>query len=300
MINRLNHTLCWGNRRLELGRRTCVMGILNTTPDSFSDGGRFASMDAALAQAEAMVDAGADILDIGGESTRPFSDPVSEEEETRRVIPVIERLADRIPTPISIDTTKAAVARRALDAGAAIINDVSALRMDAEMAPVAARYGVPVIVMHMLGTPKTMQKKPIYQDLLGEISRFLEAAAARAVAAGVDRSLIIADPGIGFGKTADHNLALIRNLAALTPLGLPLLIGPSRKAFIRSLLSQGPEDNPSPDSARVETGTQATVTAAILNGAHIIRVHNVADTRATARIADALVSAGTNAAASKD
>ncbi|MBI9082428.1 MAG: dihydropteroate synthase [Desulfobacterales bacterium] len=292
MTDRLSHTLCWGDRRLELGRRTCVMGILNTTPDSFSDGGRFVSIDAALAQAEAMVAAGADILDIGGESTRPFSDPVSEEEETRRVLPVIERLADHIPIPISIDTMKAAVARRALDAGAAMINDVSALRMDADMASVAARYKVPIIVMHMLGTPKTMQKRPVYQDLLGEIGRFLEAAAGRAEAAGVDRSLIIADPGIGFGKTADHNLALIQHLASLKPLGLPLLIGPSRKAFIRSLLSQGTEDEPSPDSPQVETGTQAAITAAILNGAHVIRVHNVADTRATARIADALLAAG--------
>ena len=196
------------------------------------------------------------------------------------------------PIPISIDTMKAAVARRAIDAGAAMINDVSALRMDSEMAPVAARYGVPVIVMHMLGTPKTMQKKPVYQDLFGEIGQFLEQAAGRAEAAGVDRSLIIADPGIGFGKTVHHNLALIRHLAALKPLGLPLLIGPSRKAFIRSLLSQGPDDEPLPDSPRVETGTQAAVTAAILNGAHVVRVHNVADARASARIADALLAAG--------
>ncbi len=288
------YSLNWDGYTLELGDRTCIMGILNITPDSFSDGGRFFSLDNALAQGEKLVAAGADILDIGGESTRPFSKGVTGEEETRRVIPVIEKLAPRIPVPISIDTTKAAVARRAVAAGAAIINDVSALRLDPEMAPVAAACKVPLILMHMLGTPRTMQVDPVYADLCGEICSFLESAIEQAVKQGVSRNLIIADPGIGFGKTLDHNLSLIKQLDTLDRLGVPLLIGPSRKAFIRTLLKGPSTREMTPDMPIVEIGTQAAVAAAILNGAHIVRVHDVAQTRATATIVDAIKSSPAN------
>ncbi len=266
------------------------MGILNITPDSFSDGGRFFSLDAALARAEAMIGDGADIIDIGGESSRPFSEPVAAEEETARVLPVIEHLAGKISVPISIDTTKAVVARRAMDAGAAIINDISALRLDPEMGEVAAKTGALIVLMHMLGTPKTMQVDPRYDDLIGEIYAFLETAVKRAEAAGIPTSNIIVDPGIGFGKTVSHNLELIHNAHRFLPLGVPLMVGPSRKAFIRKLLAgeNRLEDENEATHEMVETGTQAAVSAAILAGAHILRVHEVARTRATATIIDAL------------
>lgn len=279
----------WLGHRLQLGSRTCIMGILNVTPDSFSDGGRFFAFDTALSHAEKLVQEGADILDIGGESTKPYAEPVTVEEETRRVIPVIENLAGRIPVPISIDTTKSVVARRAIDAGASIINDISALRFDPEMGSVAAKSGVLLILMHMKGTPGTMQIDPSYSDLIGEIYTFLENAIAHAESAGVNRSRIIVDPGIGFGKTVSHNLDLIRSAARFHALGVPLLLGPSRKAFIRKLLS-GPENRnePSPDHDVVALGTQAAVSASILNGAHILRVHNVAEARTTSTIIDAI------------
>ncbi|ABW68848.1 dihydropteroate synthase [Desulfosudis oleivorans] len=284
-------TLSWGDHRLELGRRTLVMGILNVTPDSFSDGGRFATFDRAVTHARRMAAEGADILDIGGESTRPFSDPVTEEEEKQRVLPVIERLVKEIDIPISIDTNKASVARAALDAGASIINDVSALTFDSAMAGLAADAGVPVILMHMQGNPKTMQQAPAYEDVTREVMAFLKAAADRAGAAGVDRAKIIVDPGIGFGKNLDHNLTLIKNLSAFESLGLPLLIGTSRKAFIRKTLT-GPDGQPAPvDAPAVRLGTQATVTAAVLGGAHIVRVHDVADAVITVKLADAIKNA---------
>lgn len=287
------YTLSWNGRTLALGARTCIMGVLNVTPDSFSDGGRFFAIDRAVAHGERLAAEGADILDIGGESTRPFSESVPAEAEIRRVIPVIEKLAGRIRIPISIDTTKAAVARRALDAGAAIINDVSALRMDPEIAGVAAAAGVPVILMHMLGTPKTMQKAPAYDDLLGEVNAFLADAKTRATDAGISPSHIIVDPGIGFGKTLTHNLELIRGIGSFDALSAPILIGPSRKAFIRTLLQGGCGGaEVTPEMPAVETGTQAAVAAAIVGGAHMVRVHNVANARATAAIADAIVNAG--------
>jgi len=201
--------LTWGKHHLTFGTRPRIMGILNVTPDSFSDGGSFFSTQDAIGQAEKMVREGADIIDIGGESTRPFSEAVSEAEEIKRVIPVIEVLAQRINIPISIDTTKAAVARHALNAGASIINDVSALRTDPELAKVAAASGVPLILMHMKGTPKNMQVSPTYDDLFGEIYTFLEQAVAIAEEKGIQRSRIIIDPGIGFGKTVRHNLLLL-------------------------------------------------------------------------------------------
>ncbi len=286
------YTLAWNGRRLELGTQTRIMGIVNVTPDSFSDGGRFYDPDAAVARGERMAEAGADMIDIGGESTRPYSDPVSEEEEARRVLPVIERLAARISLPISIDTTKSGIAERALEAGAEIINDVSALRVDPLLAQVAARAGVPLILMHMKGTPKEMQKNPRYDDLIGEIKSFLAEAVRRAEAAGVSRSNIIVDPGIGFGKTFAHNLQVLNRLEAFAELDLPLLVGSSRKAFIRNLLKSKDRTDLDPESPLVAKGTQATVAAAVLKGAHIVRVHDVEDTRITVRIIDAVRRAG--------
>jgi dihydropteroate synthase len=262
------------------------MGILNVTPDSFSDGGIFFSCADAVAQGKKLVKNGADILDIGGESTRPFSAEVSAEEEVKRVIPVIEKLAEQIAIPISIDTTKASVARRAIEAGASMINDVAALRLDPEMVDVAAEYGVPVVLMHMLDTPKTMQISPAYDDLIGEIKAFLEKAIDGIEKKGILRSRIIIDPGIGFGKTVEHNLLLIKHLKEFNSLGTPILIGPSRKAFIRQILKDEGVKDINPDLQEVEIGTQAAVAAAILNGAHIVRVHNVANTRATVMITD--------------
>lgn len=280
--------LAWGDWRLELGGRTRIMGIVNVTPDSFSDGGRFFDPVAAAAQGERLVAEGADILDVGGESTRPFSDPVPADEEIRRVVPVIRKLADRVRVPISVDTGKAAVARAALDAGAAIVNDVSAGRMDPDILTVAAERGVPVVLMHMKGTPKTMQKSPEYADLIGEIREFLSDAARRAVEAGVDESRVILDPGIGFGKTFAHNLAVLKGLNAFAELGRPLLVGASRKAFIRHLLREPGGPEPAPDGAAAETGGQAAAAAAVLGGAHVVRVHDVARTRDTLRIIDAI------------
>lgn len=286
------YTMAWDGHQLDLGTRTCVMGIVNVTPDSFSDGGRFFDTTMAVDLGLAMVEAGADILDIGGESTRPFAESVDAAEEIQRVIPVIKALKRQVTVPISIDTTKAAVAERALEAGASIINDVSALRMDGDMPPLAARSGVPVIVMHMLGTPRTMQVEPKYTDVVAEITQFLEEAIRRAVDSGIERRLIVADPGIGFGKTAVHNLTLIERLNDFSGLDVPLLIGPSRKAFIRQLLKAPAAAELSPDSADVEIGTQAAVAAAVMNGAHIVRVHNVANTRKTVAIIDAVRQVG--------
>ncbi len=285
------YTITCGSRALELGQRTLIMAIVNVTPDSFSDGGYFFSPDQAVAQAIELVKEGADILDIGGESTRPFSDPVSESEEMDRVIPVIETLVSRVTVPISIDTTKASVARQAVKAGATMINDVSALRLDPQMATTAARCGVPLILMHMKGTPKTMQVKPVYDDLFGDIKTFLSEAVDRAAAAGVDRNAIILDPGIGFGKTIGHNLRIIRNLDRFHNLDAPLLIGPSRKMFIRQLLKDPSQKDLSPLSLEVARGTQATIAAAAMKGVHIVRVHDVARTRATLAIVNAITSA---------
>ena len=282
------YQLIWKDHQLELGDRTAIMGVVNVTPDSFSDGGKFFRTEDAVFQGLKLYQEGADILDIGGESTRPFSDPLSADEESARVLPVIEKLAARIPLPISTDTTKAVVARRALEAGAGMINDVSSLRMDPELVEVAAEYGVPLVLMHMKGTPKDMQVSPRYENLIGEIKSFLAAAVERAVKGGVSKNKLIIDPGIGFGKTFSHNLTLIRRLADFKSLGLPLLAGPSRKAFIRNLLKDPNETDIDPQIPIVETGTQAAVAAAILNGAHIIRVHDVANTLATVKIIDAV------------
>jgi dihydropteroate synthase len=265
---------------LTLGPRTLMMGILNVTPDSFSDGGFYFDKEDAVAHGEALAAAGADIIDVGGESSRPFSEPVPPEEEIRRVVPVIEELARRLSVPISVDTTKAHVATRALDAGAVMVNDIGALRLDPAMADLVADANVPVVLMHMQGTPKTMQVNPQYQDVVGEVKSFLADVVQGAEEAGIDRSKIIVDPGIGFGKTVTHNLQLIKDLRALQPLGVPILIGVSRKSFMSKLLGPGDE--------RREAGTQAAVAAAALNGAHIVRVHDVERTGATLKLVDAI------------
>ena len=284
-------SLAWGKHRLDFGKRTCIMGVLNVTPDSFSDGGKFFTFDDAVAQGYKLFEDGADILDIGGESTRPFSNPVSEEEEILRVVPVIEKLSKRIPIPISIDTTKAGVAEQAIKAGASMINDVSSLSFDPKMANVAVDYGVPVILMHMLGNPKTMQIEPFYDDLINEIKTFFENAIDQAENKGISRLKIIIDPGIGFGKTVGHNLLLIQRLHEFKTLKVPIMIGTSRKAFIRNLLKDNTVQEINADSAVVACGTQASVAAAILNGAHIVRVHDVANTRVTVKIIDAIKNA---------
>ncbi len=277
-------TLTLRSGKLTLGERTLIMGILNVTPDSFSDGGRFFNFDAAAAQAEKMVAEGANVLDIGGESTRPGAKAIPVEEEARRVIPLIEHLAKRSSVPISIDTCKAEIARRAMDAGAEIINDVSALRNDPELANVAARAGCPLVLMHMLGVPKIMQVNPCYDALIPEIVAFLRDRIDFALDRGVAFEQIVVDPGIGFGKTVEHNLVLMRELGRLKALGRPILIGPSRKSTIGKVLGTDVDD-------RIE-GTAAAVAVSIMNGAHIVRVHDVKQMARVARMTDAIMQAG--------
>jgi len=243
------------------------MGVVNVTPDSFSDGGRFLAADDALAQGVALVREGAAIVDIGGESTRPGSDSVSGDEEVRRVLPVVEALAGRVGVPISVDTMKADVARRALAGGAAIINDVSALRFDPDMVEVIAEAGCPVCLMHMLGEPKTMQDNPHYDDVVDEVLRFLEERMVFALARGLREDQIMLDPGVGFGKTVAHNLALLRELKRFTALGRPVVLGTSRKRFLGAILGAEP-------MART-IGTVATTVVGLLAGAHVFRVHDV-------------------------
>jgi dihydropteroate synthase len=252
--------------------RPLIMGVLNVTPDSFADSGCFFDHAAALAQARALVAAGADILDIGGESTRPFADPVPLQEELRRVLPVIEAIRPEISVPISIDTYKAPVARAALEAGATLINDISALRFDPDMAPLAAELQAPVVLMHMQGTPRDMQRRPHYHDLLGEVRDFFRERLDFAASHGLPADLMVLDPGIGFGKTWQHNLEILNHLDVFLELGVPLLVGPSRKAFIGHILDlpAGPER---------DVGTLAAVAVAVLRGARIVRTHNVAYAR---------------------
>jgi dihydropteroate synthase len=265
---------------LELGDRTLVMGILNVTPNSFSDAGQFFDFRSAVNHALDLAVSGADVLDIGGESTRPFSETVALDEELDRVIPVIEEVRKSSDIPISIDTTKAEVARAALSAGADIINDISALRFDPEMVRVAAEYRAPLIMMHMQGNPGTMQEKPTYSSLFSEIISFLEERIQFAVQNGVEREQVIIDPGIGFGKTIAHNLRIIRDLELFHCLDRPILFGASRKGFIGSILDRAQDDR--------EVGTAIVNTAAITAGAHIIRVHDVAVQRQAVLLGDAL------------
>jgi dihydropteroate synthase len=267
----------------DLGKRTLVMGILNVTPDSFSDGGRFFALERAVEHARRLTAEGADILDIGGESSRPGAQPVPEEEELRRVVPVIRAIRQESAVPISVDTYKAAVAEAALEAGANIVNDISALRFDPRMVTVVARARVPVVLMHMLGEPRTMQQNPVYTDVVREIKEFLAERIAFARAHGIERILI--DPGIGFGKTVEHNIEILRRLGELRGLGCPLLIGTSRKSFIGRLGSTTAE--PLPIHERLE-GTIASTVIAVLNGAQIVRVHDVASMKRALAIVDAV------------
>ncbi len=269
-------------RTLTLGARTFVMGVLNVTPDSFSDGGRFFAPERAVEQAGRMLAEGADIIDIGGESSRPGSEPVTVAEELRRVVPVIEQLV-KLSAVVSIDTTKSEVARAALDAGAEIVNDISALRFDFYIADQAARVGAGLILMHSRGTPATMQRLPFAADIFADVTASLHRSIAMAERRGVARAAIVLDPGIGFGKTPEQNVELIARFDRLVrefP-DLPWLVGTSRKAFIGRLLDDAPADE------RLH-GTMATVTAAILQGASIVRVHDVRAGVETARVADAI------------
>ncbi len=267
------------------------MGILNATPDSFSDGGRFNTFETAVKQGIKLVKDGAHILDIGGESSRPFATPVSEQEELDRVIPVIENLSKEINVPISIDTVKSNVAKEALNAGASIINDISAFEKDPAMADLAAKRDIPVVLMHMKGTPGTMQIDPDYDDLMAEITDYLKSRAEYAIKKGIQKKNIILDPGIGFGKTIEHNLVILNRLTKITALGFPVLIGPSRKSFIQNILSKKENIKIDSDSIKTQYGTMAAVAASILNGAHIVRVHDVEAIKSFTHILDSISNA---------
>ncbi len=267
--------------RLDLSGGPLIMGVLNVTPDSFSDGGEYLGSSAAVERGLAMMAEGADIIDVGGESTRPGSEPVGFKEQIERVVPVVEELASRGDKLISIDTSSSEVARRALAAGASIVNDVSAGRADEQMFELLAEVGCPVVLMHMLGTPRDMQTEPCYEDVVGEITAFLARAVDRAMAAGVHRDRVIIDPGIGFGKTLEHNLEILCRLGELECLSRPILVGTSRKSFIGRVLGI---ENP---SERI-WGTAATVALAVAGGANILRVHDVAQMRQVAKMAYAV------------
>jgi dihydropteroate synthase len=277
-------------RALALGERTLLMGVLNVTPDSFSDAGLFLKADAAVAQAVAMERAGADIIDVGGESTRPGSLSVSAETELARIVPVIAGLRGRIRIPISIDTSKSQVAEAAAEAGAEIVNDVTALRNDPRIAEVARRRKLALVLMHMRGKPRTMQRSPFARDVLRDVAKGLRHALALARRAGVAQSRIVLDPGIGFGKSYEQNCELLARLPELARLGYPLLVGTSRKSFIASVLQKS-KLRAGSGAARI-WGTAATVAASILQGAHIVRVHDVAEMAQVARVCDAVASAG--------
>jgi dihydropteroate synthase len=272
-------------RTLVLGERTLLMGVLNVTPDSFSDGGHFLDPDVATLHALEIERAGADILDVGGESTRPGSEGVSADEELRRVLPVLEKLRGRLKIPISIDTAKAEVAEAAANAGAEIVNDVTGLRNGPRIAEVARRCKLPLILMHMRGEPRTMQKGPFARDVMRDVQAGLRRAVAVARQAGVAKSQIVLDPGLGFGKSYEQNFELLARLAELSRLGFPLLIGASRKSFVGRALG-GAEK-----TERI-WGTAAAVATSILGGAHIVRVHDVAEMAQVARVADAVLSRG--------
>ncbi|MGM0472054.1 MAG: dihydropteroate synthase [Bacillota bacterium] len=269
------------NYQFEFGNETYVMGILNVTPDSFSDGGEFNKLDAAVKRAKEMIAHGADIIDIGGESTRPGSEELELEKELARVIPIIEHLASEIDVPISIDTYKSEVGEAALEAGADIINDITGFKEDPQLAEVAADYDVPVIVMHIQGRPKNMQQNPTYEDLVSEVMYYLQESIECGIEAGISREKIIIDPGFGFGKTTEHNLELMNRLAEFKSLGQPILIGTSRKSMIGNTLDL-------PVDERVE-GTAATVSIGIANGADIVRVHDVKEMARVAKMTDAMV-----------
>ena len=265
----------------------CIMGILNITPDSFSDGGRFQHLEVAVTHAHEMAAAGAAIIDVGGESTRPGSELVGLDEELRRVLPVIERLHEEVPVPISIDTMKAEVARQALAAGAVLVNDVTALRNDPEMVEVVAQTGCAVCLMHMVGEPKTMQEDPRYGDVVAEVTAFLEERLVWATGRGVREEQIMIDPGIGFGKTVEHNLLLIKHLDRLVALGRPVVLGSSRKRFLGAILGVEPGER--------MAGTAATTALGAAAGAAVFRVHDVRSNLEALRVATAVRNAGTTA-----
>ncbi|HVS89704.1 MAG TPA: dihydropteroate synthase [Candidatus Acidoferrum sp.] len=273
-------------RSLQLGERTFVMGVLNVTPDSFSDGGEFFAPEKAIDHALAMERAGADLIDIGAESTRPGSSGTPAEEELARVLPVLKGLRGRLKIPISIDTQKAEVAEAAISAGAEIINDISGLKSDPRIAEVAARHRLPLILMHMRGEPRTMQQGPFARDVIKDVTRGLRASVTKARQAGVAKSQIILDPGIGFGKSFSQNYELLAKLPELAKLGFPLLVGTSRKGFLGATLARN--GTPAPPEERI-WGTAATVTASIIGGAHIVRVHDVSEMVHVARVADCLL-----------
>jgi len=271
------HTWLVGERVLELSRRPCVMGILNVTPDSFSDGSRYLSTERAVERALEMEEEGADIIDVGGESTRPSAEPVGIDEELRRIVPVLEGLSGRLKIPVSVDTFKSAVAKEALDAGAEIVNDISALTFDDRMADVVSAARAGLVLMHTRGRPAEMQKDTSYSSIVGEVSDFLRKSLLLATTAGIVEERIVIDPGIGFGKSIDGNLELLRRLPELTALGRPIMVGTSRKSFIGAILGR-------PVAERV-FGTAATVALALANGASIFRVHDVRAMRDTVDMA---------------
>ncbi len=273
--------LNFSKRILDLSSRTHLMGVLNVTPDSFSDGGKFFQVERAVKQGIRMAEEGADIIDVGGESTRPESDPVTIEEELSRVIPVIEALSKEIDAPISIDTYKSRVAKKALDAGAEMINEISALRFDPQMKEVAAEYQVPIVLMHIKGTPKNMQKNPYYDDVIDEIIKYLKESIQLAKDAGIQEENIIVDPGIGFGKRLEDNLNILKNLKKFSILDCPILVGPSRKSFIGKILTLPVEE-------RLE-GSLAALAVSIMNGANIVRVHDVKESKRVACLVDTIL-----------
>ena len=268
------------NNGWSCGEETGIMGIINVTPDSFSDGGKYANVEAAVMRAKQMVADGADIIDIGGESSRPGAEPITANEECRRVIPVVQALAEQFQIPISVDTYKAKVAREALSAGACVINDITALHGDPNMCQIVADAQAGVILMHMQGVPATMQKAPTYQNVVTEVHAWLTEVASQAVDRGIDSSRIMIDPGIGFGKTFDHNLEILRHLMQFRGIGYPMLVGVSRKKFIGRILDL-------PVHQR-EEGTAATVAWSIINGANVVRVHDVAKMKQVAQVIDTI------------
>ncbi|MCK4547849.1 MAG: dihydropteroate synthase [Candidatus Eisenbacteria sp.] len=272
--------LACGAYRLPLESRTLVAGVLNVTPDSFYDGGRYSETEAAVARAHEMVREGADLIDIGGQSSRPFSKPVTEEEELARIGPVLDRLQGRIDVPVSIDTCRSGVARYAISRGACIVNDITALTHDREMLPLVAGEGVAVVLMHMRGAPGIMQVDTRYDDLVGEVKSYLFERASAVSGAGLESARIVIDPGIGFGKSVEGNLELLRRLSELKELGYPVLVGASRKSFIGLLLGV-------PEEERLE-GSLGAAAAAVMNGADVVRVHDVKQTVQAIRVVDAI------------
>ncbi|MBD2037465.1 dihydropteroate synthase [Leptolyngbya sp. FACHB-321] len=269
------------NQTFDWGDRTYLMGVLNVTPDSFSDGGLFHQPEAAIAQARALIAAGVDILDVGGQSTRPNAIEISLDEELERVLPIIQAVRQESDVPLSIDTTRAVVAQAAIAAGADLVNDISGATYDAEMLSVVAKLGVPIVLMHIRGTPQTMQQLTDYEDLISDILTFLKARIDAAIACGIDRSRIAIDPGIGFAKTYAQNLEILRRLPEFHALGYPLLVGASRKSFIGHILNQ-------PDPQQRVWGTAAACCAAIAGKADLLRVHDVKEMKDVCRVADAL------------